>query len=322
MKPASIARLILAATFAGAPLLASADSFPSRPITIVVPFGAGGGSDVMTRVVAARMAEQMGQAIVVDNKPGGSGIIGTSAVVSAKPDGYTLVMAPSLLAISQASRKSPPYDLEKDLTPVGMLGQTPFVLIASPTLKQKSLKDFIDSAKANPSQHTFGSSGEGALAHLGMEVLKKAAGISVLHVPFKTETQSATEVIAGRVDVMFASMSTALPFIQANKVQAWAIGTPGRSALIPNVPTTAELGYPDVLTTAWYGFLAPSGVPEDVLKKLNTKLRAALASQHVKERLSQSGTEPMDSSIGAAKSVIADELKRWRSVVVSLGLQI
>ncbi|WP_374631929.1 tripartite tricarboxylate transporter substrate binding protein [Ferrovibrio sp.] len=296
--------------------------YPSKQITIVVPFGAGGGTDVLTRIVGARISEQVGQPVIVENKPGASGIIGTNQVAKAPADGYTVLMVPSLLAIGQAIRPKPPYDLQKDFASVSIIGETPFVLISSPDFAAKSLPDLVRMAKAQPGKFSYASTGQGSTAHLAVELLKNTAGIDLLHVPMSREPEAVTEVMTGRIDVMFASLQAASAHVKAGKLRGLAVGSQKRVSVLPDVPSTAEAGYAAVQAVSWYGLMVPAGTPADAVSKLHGEVAKAIAAPDVAKRFLDMGTEPSALTPKEMDAVIAAELVRWKNTADAIGLKV
>ena len=297
-------------------------AYPSRQITIVVPFGAGGGTDVLTRIVGGRVSEQVGQPVIVENKPGASGIIGTNQVAKAAADGYTVLMVPSLLAIGQAIRPKPPYDLQKDFASVSIIGETPFVLISSPDFAAKSLPELVRMAKAQPGKFSYAPTGIGSTAHLAVELLKNTAGIDLLHVPMSREPEAVTEVMTGRIDVMFASLQAASAHVKAGKLRGLAVGSQKRVSVLPDVASAAEQGYPAVQAVSWYGLMVPAGTPADAVNKLHGEVAKAIATPDVAKRFLDMGTEPSALTPKEMDAVIAAELVRWKNTADAIGLKV
>ncbi len=322
MKRTAIAAALAATILLPAMQSQAQATYPARQITIVVPFGAGGGTDVLTRIVGGRISEQVGQPVIVENKPGASGIIGTNQVAKAPADGYTVLMVPSLLASGQAIRPKPPYDLQKDFASVSIIGETPFVLISSPDFAAKSLPDLVRMAKAQPGKYSYVSTGMGSTAHLAIELLKNTAGIDLLHVPMSREPEAVTEVMTGRIDVMFASLQSAAAHVKAGKLRGLAVGSQKRVSVLPDVPSAAEQGYPAVQAVAWYGLMVPAGTPADTVGKLHAEVAKAIAKPDVAQRFLDMGTEPSALTPKEMDAVIAAELVRWKKTADAIGLKV
>lgn len=301
-----------------------AEEFPARPIKIVVGFSPGSGTDIVARVLGAQLSEQMGQPVIIDNREGASGMIGANAVARSNPDGYTLLMAPAILAISQAIRSAPPYNLEKDFVPIALVAQTPFVLITRESFPAKSVAELVSLAKTKTEndRFMFGSGGVGSLAHMSVELLKSEAGIELLHVPYKGDAPVVTDLLAGRIDMMFAGVSLALPLIAQGNVRALAVGTPHRLRFLPDVETMKEAGYGAIEVVSWFGIMGPSGLPPAIVARLNAELTKAVSSPATMKRFSDIGIEPKSSSPQEFKDTISVAIKRWTETANRIGLKI
>ena len=303
---------------------ALAEDYPARPIKIVVGFSPGSGTDIVARVLAAQLSEQMGQPVIIDNREGASGMIGANAVARSNPDGYTLLMAPAILAISQAIRSAPPYNLEKDFVPIALVAQTPFVLITRESFPAKSVAELVSLAKTKTEndRFMFGSGGVGSLAHMSVELLKSEAGIELLHVPYKGDAPVVTDLLAGRIDMMFAGVSLALPLIAQGTVRALAVGTPHRLSFLPDVETMKEAGYGAIEVVSWFGVMGPSGLPPAIVARLNAELTKAVSSPLTMKRFSDIGIEPKGSSPQEFRDTISAAIKRWTETANRIGLKI
>lgn len=300
-------KLLAAALLGAAALSAQADTYPSRPIKVVSPFPAGGATDVLTRVLAERMAKDLGQPMIVENKAGAGTSIGAAFVSREAPDGYTILMATnSTLVTNRYLYKELPYDPD-GFAPIGMVGVGPLVLLSSPKRPFASTRDLVDYAKQNPGKLTFATFGPGTSSHLAGELFKQRAGIDILHVPFKGATQALPALISGDVDLFFDMVATGMPQAAAGKVKVFAITSPGRLATEPALPTLAEQGYQGFDMTAWFSFVAPRGTPEPVLERLRKALTNALADDAVKQRLLGMGIDPRSGTPAELQAQIRNE---------------
>lgn len=300
-------KLLAAALLGAAALSAQADTYPSRPIKVVSPFPAGGATDVLTRVLAERMAKDLGQPMIVENKAGAGTSIGAAFVSREAPDGYTILMATnSTLVTNRYLYKELPYDPD-GFAPIGMVGVGPLVLLSSPKRPFASTRDLVDYAKQNPGKLTFATFGPGTSSHLAGELFKQRAGIDILHVPFKGATQALPALISGDVDLFFDMVATGMPQAAAGKVKVFAITSPGRLATEPALPTLAEQGYQGFDMTAWFSFVAPRGTPEPVLERLRKALADALADDAVKQRLLGMGIDPRSGTPAELQAQIRNE---------------
>ena len=265
---------------------ASAQGYPTRPIKLLVPFTPGGGTDILARVVAQKMAESLGQPIVVDNRPGANTLIATEALVRAAPDGYTLIMQTNNLAANPSLyRGKMAFDTLKDLAPVSLVAGNPHILVVHPSVPAQDLKEFIALAKAKPGTISFASAGSGTVNHLSGELLKILAGIDMLHIPYKGSGSVMPDLLGGQVNALFAAMPTVTAFIKEKRLRPIAVTTPKRFRGLPDVPTIAESGYPGYDFSSWFGILAPAGTPKPVIDRLQAEVVKALKDPGVQERL-------------------------------------
>ncbi|MFO1083191.1 MAG: tripartite tricarboxylate transporter substrate binding protein [Reyranellaceae bacterium] len=271
--------------------MAQGGGWPDRPVHIVVPLTAGSATDVMARTVGQRLAEQLGQPFIVDNKPGAAGTIGVGAVARAKPDGYTILVQSSSYTITPITYPSTPYDTLRDLAGVTPLALLPQALVVSPASGIKSVQDLIARAKAKPGSLNYGSAGIGTANQLNAERFRIGAGIDAVHVPFKGTPENLTELMAGRLDYFFCPVTICLPLIKDGRLVALAMGSSRRSAVLPDLPTTVELGVPDSNYDFWVGMFVPAGTPRDIVDKLHRETAKALANPAVKESLAKLGAE-------------------------------
>ena len=320
MRLVSIAAA-LAALFASA-ALASAAEYPSRPITLVVPYAAGGGNDVIARIVAERMSASLGQSIVIENRGGAGGTIATRQVAKAEPDGYTLLIATSSLAINPSLYPNAGYDPRKDFAPVGLIASSGNVVLVHPDVPVRSIASLVLLAKNEPGQLTFASTGTGSSVHLAAELFAGMAGIKLNHVPYKGSAPALNDLIGGHVAMMFSTMASAAGLVRdGNKVRALAVTGATRSSLFPELPTVAEAGLPGYEAVLHYGIVAPAGTPRPVVDKLNAALNKALADGEVKRRLALEGAEALPVSPDEYAKDIAKEESKWSDIIRKSGMK-
>lgn len=314
--------LLLAVTVTGSSANATATDYPSKPIQMIVPFSAGGTSDFLARTVAEKLGTALDTTVVVDNRPGAGGNIGSAMVARAKPDGYTLLLGTvGTHAINQSVYKEMSFDAVKDFAPISLVAAVPNILVANPSLEANSVQELIALAKQKPGEITFASSGNGSSIHLSGEMFKSLAGVDMLHVPYKGSGPAVIDLLGGQVDIMFDNMPSALPHVQAGKLKAFAVTTSERSEAAPELPTIAEEGVKNYEATAWFGILAPAGTPTDIIEKLNTEIAKILDMPDVKERLAGQGAKAVSNSPAEFASYIKAELKKWEDVVKASGFQ-
>lgn len=314
MKPVRRAlALALAATFgaalAPAALAQSAANWPVKPIRMIVPFTGGSGTDIVARAVSERLSQNLGQPVIIENRPGAGGTIGAALVAKAEPDGYTILVQSSSHTVTPTTYKSLTYDTERDLAGVTPIAALPNVLIVSPSKGVKSVKELVAAAKAKPGTMNYASAGAGSATHLNAERFRLAAGFDGVHIPFKGTPEAVTEVITGRVDMYFCPVVSALPFLRDNKVVGLAVGSSKRSSVLPDLPTTVELGFANSDYNFWVGMLVPSKTPKDIVAKIHAETLKALGAPDVKERLAKLGAEPMTMSPAEFDRYIAEEIK-------------
>ncbi len=298
---------------------AAAQTFPSKPIRLIVPYPPGGGTDTAARPIAQKMTESLGQAVIVDNRPGASEIIGTEAVARAAPDGYTLLLTTNAFAINPSLQPKLPYDSTRDFTPVSPLVTTPFMLVSSPRLQANSIAELVKLAKAQPGKLNFASLGSGTPHHLAMEWLKLLAGVDIVAVPYKGVAPGLAAVMAGEVELMFTGLTAGLVQVNAGKVRALAVTTAKRTPAAPQVPTIAEAGYPEYEALAWYGILAPAGTPAPVISRLNAEFAKALNAPDIRERFAKIGVDPAPGSPSDLLEMIRKETELWAKVIKATG---
>ena len=300
----------------------SSRAYPVRPIRVIVVFTAGGGADTIARTVGQKLSEQLGQQLVVDNRVGGDGNIGTEMAARAAPDGYTLLLGyVGTLAIGPALNRKLPFDSVRDFAPITELAAAPNILVVHPSVPAKNIPGFIAYVKANPRKVNFSSATVGSPGHLAGEYLNRAAGIEMVHIPYKGAAQAVIDVIGGQVPAMFG-VSTVLPQIQAGKLRALATTGLRRFSLLPQIPTIAESGFPGFEATAWYGLLAPARTPQAVVTRLYGEATRALKAPEVKERLEATGFDIVGSTPDAFATYIKSEIRKWRQIAEASGTRV
>jgi len=301
---------------------AATQTYPSRPVTIVAPYAAGGGADLIARLMAQKLSERLGQSFVVENRLGAGGVIAASSVAKATPDGYTLFMGASTqLAIQVTLHKTLPYDPAADFVPIALVASVPFVLIVNPSLPVHSVGELIALAKQKPGQLTFGSSGVGGPPHLFTELLKTMTGIEMTHIPYKGTAQAMTDVIAGHVPIIFSDLAPAIPQLKAGRLRALGISSAVRFAGMPEIPPLAEAGVPGFDAVSWLALVAPAATPREVVEKLHVEVKAIMAMPDVQKRFVDLGNIPLVSPPpDELRAYVKSEIVRWGKVVEKAGL--
>jgi tripartite-type tricarboxylate transporter receptor subunit TctC len=318
---AALGALLLAA----APLLAPrpADAFPDRPIRLVVPYGPGGITDIAARILAPRLGEELGQQVVVDNRPGGAAMLGFGLAARAEPDGHTLVMATTALAANPVLFRTIPYDARRDFTPVSLVGVVPMVLVVHPSSPARTVPAFIDLVRSRNGEMTYGSAGNGSGNHLTTEMFNHAAGgLRAVHVPYRGGGQVMTDLIGGRLGYVFAVLPTARPFIVAGQLNALAVTGARRSPAVPEVPTVAEAALPGFALYEWLGLLGPARMPEPVVAQLNAAVVAALRHPATAERFRDIGVEIEGSTPEQLRAHLDRELNRWADLATHVRFEV
>ena len=300
---------------------ALAQSYPAKPIRFVVPYPAGGGTDIVARLLAVKLTASMGQPVVVDNKPGASTIIGTDMLAKAPADGYTIGMVTDSHAINTTFFPKLPYDSVKDFEPVSQLVFVPLVLVANPSLNVKTVSELIAAAKAKPGRINYASIGNGSPHQIAMEYLKSMAGISMTHIPYKGVAPALTDVVAGQVDIMFTGTSSAGPYVKAGKLNALAVSSAKRQPSIPDTPSVAEAGLPRFDFMTWYGLAVPGGTPANIVQRLNQEVESALNQPDVKERLAALGLVGAPTSPADFAAFIQSEAVKLARIVKAAGVK-
>jgi tripartite-type tricarboxylate transporter receptor subunit TctC len=320
-------RTLLATLASGAAVAATpfarAQDYPSQLIKWVVPYPAGGGTDVIARTLAEAMRQTLGQQIVIDNRPGASTNIGADLVAKSKPDGYTVLSADNaVLAFNEHLFSKLPFSPEKDFTYIGAIGKFPLALVVHPDFPAKDFKEFLAYAKANPGKVNYASPGNGSPHHLAMEMFKARTGTFITHIPYRGAAPAMADVMGGQVPCMFLDLASGLPIMQGNKVRVLAIGSGARNKLLPNVPTLAEVGVPNTEVFAFQGVLGPAGLPPAVVAKLNGDLNRAFGAPAVQKRFDDFGMEAMPGTPAQFAALSRAESKRWGPIIKQAGIKL
>jgi tripartite-type tricarboxylate transporter receptor subunit TctC len=307
--------VLLGVATIGAPLSFATDDYPSRPVRIIVPFGAGGPTDVFTRAIAEELRKSLHQTFVMENKPGAGTTIGTDYVAKAAPDGYTLLMVSGTQTVNETLYSKKPYHLMHDLVPIAPLIDSDLVLVVHPSVPAKNLQELLALARAKPGTLNFGSSGPGSNYHMAAELLKQITGVDIVHVPYKGSTGMRTDILSGQIQMLFDSVPTMAPLIKAGQVRA--IGTSGkaRSPILPDVPTLAEAGAPGFQATLWVGFMAPAGTPQPIVDKLNAEITKIVSRPEIKAAWEKQGAEPLTMSQPQFKAFMDAQIAKWAGVI-------
>ncbi len=306
------------AVVASAP--AAAQSYPTKPIRLVVPFAPGGGTDIVARVLTQRLNEALGQPVVADNRGGAGSTVGTDIVCKAPPDGYTLLLGNISLAFNAWLYKSLPYNALKDLAPVSMVAVQPNIVVIHPSVPAKSIREFTDYARAHPGKLSFASAGAGSGTHLAGELLKDRLKIDMLHVPYKGTGPAVTDLIGGQVQVMISTFASALPHVKSGRLRALGVTSARRSPATPDVPTLMESGVPDYEYSTWYALFMPAGTPRAIIDKINQVARQALAADDMKQKFDAQGVDAWSSTAAELGAYLRAETEKWGKVVRAAGI--
>jgi len=301
--------------------IAHAQEYPSRPVRLVVSSSPGSGVDIVGRIVAQRMSEILGAPIVVDNRAGAGGMLGVQLVSRSAPDGYTVLMVAPSFTIAASYERDLSFDVIRDFAPVGQATTGHYIAVVHPSLPVFTLKELIALAKARPGQLNFGSGGNGNSSHLAVEYFRSMTGINIVHVPYKGSGPAVTDLIAGQIQLMFANISAAVPYVKTNRLRALAVTGEKRALALPNLPTVVEAGVPGYVVTNWFGVAVPAHTPPEIIAKLNTALTTAMRERDMRERLAGEGAEPAPGTPAEFGKLIAREVAIWAKVVRSAGVK-
>ncbi len=315
----------IAVTLCAAALLhaggAAAQSWPSKPIRLMVPFPPGGSTDIVSRIVAQKLSERLGQAIVIENRGGGGGTIGTAAVARQVPDGYNLTVAStSTHVVAPGVYAKLEYDPVKDFAPIGLMAVSPYLLVVNPALPAKSLKELVELAKSKPGKLNYASAGIGSTTHLAMEMLKSVSSTYMLHIPYSGNGPAGTAVVSGQVEILFGSLPALLSQAKSGRVRPLAVGTPKRSPSLPDVPTVAESGYAGFDASLWLALMAPAGTPPAIIDRVNKEIGALIATPEMKAALDKAGAEPLTGTPADLAAMIRDGVPKYAKIIKTAGI--
>lgn len=302
------------------PLAGYSQAFPSKPIRLVVPFQAGGGNDLLARIISQKFLEKWGQPVIVDNRPGAGGNVGADFVAKSAPDGHTILLATNTLTMNPFIFARMPFDTQKDFAPVAMLATTPFYVVVNNNLPVKSIPELIAYAKANPGKLSYATPGIGTPHHLGTELFKSMTGTYMVHIPYKGSIPALTDVIGGQVQVMWATVNVALPMVTSGKVRGLALAEPKRTASLKDVPVVAET-IPGYQVSAWYGIFAPAATPPAIVQQMSAELQQIFQQTDVQARLIPLGYEMSIGNAEQARAIVASDLDRWGKLVKAVGIK-
>jgi tripartite-type tricarboxylate transporter receptor subunit TctC len=317
--------IALAALVAASPALAqkpAASAYPSKPVRMIVPFAPGGGTDIIARLVAQDLTQAWGQSVVVDNRGGSGGVVGTDMAAKSAPDGYTMALCSLGFSYAPALYSSLPYNSEKDFLPISVVATQPFVYVVIPALNVSSMKELVALARAKPGEIRYGSGGSGGSSHLGTELLRVMTGIDIQHIPYKGTGPALTAMLGGEIQMQLIGISSVVPHMKSGRMRALAVSGAKRSAAAPDVPTVAESGVPGYAFDVWYGMLFPAGVPGPVLDKANAGINSVLKSPALAQRFAAVGLEPAGSTQREFAALIHSEIAKWRKVVQSAKIRV
>jgi len=313
---------LLAALLLAAPLLAHAQAYPSRPVKIVVPFGAGGPADIYARFLGQRLQEPMGQPFVVENRPGGGSVVGTDAVAKSPADGYTLLLMSNTHTVNETLIPKKPFELLRDLAPVAPVNYSDLLLVVHPSVPANSLAELIALAKSQPGKMNYASSGPGTPYHMAGELFKSMAGIDVVHVPYKGSDGARVGILGGQVQMMFDAITTMAPNVRAGKLKGFGTSGRARSSVLPETPTVAEAGVPGYEATIWLGIMAPAGTPKPVIDRLNAEVTKITGSADVKEAWAKQGATALRMTPEQFGQYLREDIAKWAKVIAQAGIKL
>jgi len=302
------------------PITLCAQNYPSKPIRLIVPFPAGGGVDVIARIIGPKLSESLGHQVIVDNRAGGGTIIGTEALAKSPPDGYTMMIANSAFGANPALHAKLPYDTVRDFAPVSLVVMFPCILAVHPSFPARNVGELIGLAKATPGKLSYASAGTGSYIHLAMELFKSVAGVSIVHVPYKGANLALNDLLGGQIPMMFVTGQLGIPYIKAGRLRALAVTSAKPMPLLPDVPTVAQSGYPGFELDDWEGIIVPAGTPTPIVARLNAEINQIVSSAEVRARMSGLGATPAGSTPGQLGERIKTELAKWATVVKEAGI--
>ena len=314
----TLATLLLALTAA----LAQAQTYPSRPITIVVPFGAGGPADIYARFLGSRMQEPLGQPVVVENRPGGGSVVGSNAVAKSAPDGYTLLMMSNTHTVNETLIPNKPFVLLRDLAPVAPVNYSDLLLVVHPSVPANNLKELIALARSQPGKMNYASSGPGTPYHMAGELFKSLAGVDVVHVPYKGSDGARVGILGGQVQMMFDAITTMAPNVRAGKLKGFGTSGRARSSVLPDMPTVAEAGVPGYEATIWLGVMAPAGTPKPIIDRLNAEITKVTGRAEVKEAWGKQGATALSMTPEQFDRYLRDDIAKWAKVIAQAGIKL
>ena len=316
-------KLFIVAALAALAPIAWGQAYPTKPIKLVAPSTPGDAPDVIARLVADKLSIALGQAVVVENKPGAGGVVGSDAVAKAAPDGYTLIMGNAgSHGINAAVYAKLPYDIQRDFAPVSQVAIAPNVMVINPSVPANNVAEFIAYAKSQPGKLSYASGGNGSSAHMSMELFKSMAGVDIQHIPYKGSSPALADVAGGQVVAFIGNMPPTVPLIKAGKLRPLAVTTKARSALMPELPTIAEAGLPGFETVAWFGVLAPAGTPPEIVNRLSVEIGKIARSPEMREKLVAMGAEPVGGTPGEFKAVIDHDIAKWKPLAQKVGIKV
>jgi tripartite-type tricarboxylate transporter receptor subunit TctC len=323
MSIARVAAAIIVAAGVASPAFAQSD-YPTRPIKLIIGFAPGGSTDIVGRIIAQRLGQRLGQTVVVENRAGAGGTIGADATAKSPADGYTLTLGTtSTHAIAAGAYSKLPYNPVSDFTPISLVAITPYLLVVNPQVPARNLKEFVELAKSQPGKLNYASAGNGTATHLAMEMLKDAAKVDLVHIPYKGNAPADLAIVSGEVQAVFGSMPALLQNAKANKVRPLAVGTPTRSPALPDVPTVAEQGYPGFDAALWLGIMGPANMPKPIVDRLHKELVAIVATPEFKEQMDANGAEPISSkSPDEFRDMLRGQVDKYTKITKAIGIKL